>query len=245
MGRGYRSPAAVVRGYVVCMDDGHAFVPTGLERAGMVVGGLVALIVTPSFSRAYFSAYGYSIGEQPPPWLASDWWPVLLPGSNRVDTYNRHGVVFGIAMLVAAVSFGLYLRRTVAPGTGVRRAWRITVFALLAVAIGSILEYGLGNLVDPGYGFGLELIGFLAIVVGTIRLAIALRREQEMPLPALVLVALSGLIVVIAGMLLVGHIPSGPASLMLVFLIVVGVNGLPSSVRGQSTLGAESAGGVA
>jgi uncharacterized membrane protein len=77
-------------------------------------------------------------------------------------------------------------------------------------------------------GFGLELVGFLVLVVATPLLGWALRRETGLAVPESIGVAVIGPAGVILGAALVVHIPSGPASWLMLGAIGLGVIGLPS-----------------
>jgi hypothetical protein len=204
------------------------------QRVALVVAGVACLLVTPWFALAYFSAYG-GVTEAPPPW--GDWvdWPALISG-DPVDVYNRYGVFFGAAMLVAVVAFAALIRASTVQGSRTRRAWNVVVGGLGAAAVGSLLEYGLGDVIDPGFGFFAELLGFAAVIVGTVLLGGALRSEANVPLMAAVPAGLSGFLAVALGVGLVGHIPSGPAFFPLGVLVVMGLRGMPRNTTGSAVL---------
>lgn len=200
------------------------------ERIGLVAGGLVCLLLTPWFALAYFSAYGVSAGETPPSW--ADWfeWPTLITADTPVSLYNRYGIIFGVALAVLVISLAVAVSREVV-GTGLRTAWTVITAGLGAVAVGSILEYGFGDLVDPGWGFGLENLGFLTVIIGTVLLGVFLKREDRAGVAASSVVAVSGLIAVAVGLLLIGHLPSGPALLPILGCVVIGFTGIPLPER--------------
>jgi len=197
------------------------------ERAGLVVGGLVCLVVTPWFALAFFPAYGAS-GEVPPPWAEWIDWPTLISGSTAVDTYNRYGVIFGVSLVVVALSLAVLARRSTDSGSGVRRSWNVIAAGLGAVAVGSLVEYGFGSVVDASYGFLIENLGFVVVIVGTVLLGVSLRREAGASRPVSAAIAASGLVGIIIGILLVGHLPSGAAFVPPIACVVFGFTGLPT-----------------
>jgi len=200
-------------------------------RIGLIVGGLTCLVVTPSFASAYYLAYGRGEGESPPPdWLAGIGWPSWFGGADAVSTYNSYGVVFGFALMIVVISLGVVVSARKGKGPWESRAWRLIVGGLGAVAVGSLMEYGIPeDLFDPGYGFGLELAGFLIIAVGTVVLGWAVHREAGVGTIPSTGIALVGPVGIFAGTAIVGHLPSGPASLVILAAIIIGVVGLPDT----------------
>ena len=196
-----------------------------LARIGLVVGGLACLLITPWFALAYFAAYG-GTDEIPPPW--KDWvdWPVLISGDAEA-VYNRYGVIFGVGLLVVVVSLAGLVRRSTVKDSGIRRSWMLIVGGLGAVAFGSLLEYGFGDYIDPSFGFSAELLGFVAVMIGTGLLGRFLRKEADLGTVASVGVGISGFLAVAIGVVLVGHLPSGPALIPLIAAVIFGLTGLP------------------
>ena len=153
----------------------------GVARAGLMVGGLVGLVITPAFSLAYFAAYD-PFGS-PPGWLESVDLSLVGAGGGRVAIYERHGIAYGLALLIVVVSLAVVVQTRVGIGRRERLAWRVILLGLGMVTAGTIGEYG----VFGGYGvssdfwtgnaFGLEMLGFLVIAAGTVLLGRALRRE--------------------------------------------------------------------
>ena len=93
--------------------------------------------------------------------------------------------------------------------------------------LGPLAEYG----IDLGIGFGVELLGFLFIGIGTVVLGWAVHREAGVGGLKSIGIAVVGPVGIIVGTASVGHLPSGPASLLLITAIVIGVTGLPDSTR--------------
>jgi hypothetical protein len=111
-----------------------------------------------------------------------------------------------------------------------RRGWRVSVGGLGAVAIGSLSEYGIPkDLFDPGNGFGLELLGFLFIMIGNPILGWAVRREAGVGLTKAIGIALIGPVGVIGGAAINGHLPGGPAMPIIVTAMIIGITGLPDT----------------
>jgi uncharacterized membrane protein len=201
-------------------------------RIGLVVGGTTCLVVTPSFASAYYLAYGRGVGESPPPdWLAGIG-PSWFAGATAVSTYNSYGVVFGFALMIVVISLGVVVNAREGKGTWESRAWRLIIGGLGAVAVGSLMEYGIPeDVLDPGYGFMLELAGFMIVAVGTIVLGWAVHREAGVGTIPSIGIALVGPVGIVAGTAIVGHLPSGPASLLMVAAIIIGAIGLPDTTR--------------
>ncbi len=203
-----------------------------LARAGLLSGGLLGLLVTPSFALSFYPAYGAAFGERPRGWLKALGEPLTdlgLLGGDPVATYTRHGKVFGIALLAVVVSMVVLLRSTRSGmGSQERRGWYVTLGGLGLATLGTFGDYALNQdswLANTGFGF--ELLGFLVAMVGTVTLAIALRRETGLSRSAAIAVGALGPVGVIGGAAIVAHLPSGPALSFLVTAVALGVAGLP------------------
>ncbi len=179
----------------------------------------------------FYPAYGSEFGEPLPPWSEFVDWPVLFPGSDPVDTYNRHGIVFASALLVVVLSLAVLLRTIHPERVQTRRSGWVIVGGLGAVAVGSFLEYGFEKYLDASFGFLLELLGFLAVIIGMIRLGMSLRREAGLGIPAATAIGASGFVGIIIGIGLVGHLPSGPALIPMLTAVVIGFSGLPAAAH--------------
>jgi len=195
-------------------------------RIGAVIGGMTCVAITPWFALSYFGAYGASSGERPPPW--ADWidWPSLISGSNAIDTYNRYGIVYGLSLALVVVS--LYLVFASARlSSNVRRSVNIVLAGLGSAAFGSVLEYGFGKYLDAGFGFFAELLGFFTVIVATALLGVGMWRAGGSRLVAAV-AASSGLVAIIVGTGLVGHLPSGPGLVPAIAAVAIGLFDLQS-----------------
>ena len=201
-------------------------------RIGLVVGGLVCLVLTPPFALAYQRAYGDRQGETTNAWIKQVEWPTWVSGLDPISTYNRYGVMFGFALAVVVACLVVVVRSRAGKGKWERRGWLLTVGGLGAVAAGSLSEYGIPeDLFDPGNGFGLELLGFLLIMIGTPVLGWALRKEVGIGRWRAIGIALIGPVGVIGGAAVNGHLPGGPASPIIITAIIIGITGLPDTDR--------------
>ena len=89
-----------------------------------------------------------------------------------------------------------------------------------------------GNDQVGNLGFGFELIGFIVVAIGSFMLGISLWREENRPLAGIA-VGLVGPMSLTAGSALVGHIPSGTASLLMIAGLAIAAFGLWSSQPGH------------
>jgi hypothetical protein len=201
-------------------------------RVGLVVGGFVCLAVTPQFALAYQRAYGNREGETTNDWITQVEWPTWVSGLDAISTYNRYGIIFGFALAVVVFCLIVVVRSRKGKGKWERRGWWLAVGGLGAVAIGSLSEYGIPeDLFDPSNGFGLELLGFLLIMIGTPILGRALRKEAGVGLIKAIGIALIGPVGVIGGAAINGHLPGGPAMPIIVTAMIIGITGLPDTDR--------------
>ena len=137
-----------------------------------------------------------------------------------------------MALAVVVVSLGVLAAARRGKGESEKQAWRVIIGGLGAVAVGSLSEYGIPERVmDAGFGFGLELLGFLTVAFGTVVLGRAVRREAGVGRIPSLAVALVGPFGILAGTALVGHLPSGPALLLVVAEIIIGTVGLPNPIH--------------
>lgn len=201
-------------------------------RVGLVVGGLVCLAVTPQFALAYQRAYGTREGEAVNYWIKQVEWPTWVSGLDAIATYKRYGIIFGFALAVVVFCLAVVVRSRTGKGKWERRGWRVAVGGLGAVAIGSLSEYGISeDLFDPSNGFGLELLGFLLIMIGTPILGRALHNEAGLGRIKAIGIALIGPIGVVAGLAINGHLPGGPAMPIIVTAMIIGITGLPNTTH--------------
>lgn len=195
-----------------------------LARLALAGGGVAAVLLTPVFALSYFLAYGLP-QESPPGWLAQLREPLtdagLLDGSTVV--YDRYGLFYGAAWILALAGLVGLLGpqwRTLTPR--LRRAWTVVVTGLGVAGVGIFGDYAPVSDIVGGVGFVLTGVGFLIAAVGSGLLGWALRRDLGAnPVTALGVGAL-GVVSLVGGMALVGHIPSGPGLGWVVGAIVLG-----------------------
>jgi hypothetical protein len=177
-------------------------------------------------------AYGAREGETVNGWLTQVQWPSWVSGLDAVSTYNRYGVIFGLALSVVVFCLAVVVRSRRGKGKRERRGWWMTVGGLGAVAVGSLSEYGIPEaMFDPSNGFGLELLGFLFVMIGTPVLGWAVRSEAGVGRLQAIGIAIIGPVGVLVGLAVNGHLPSGPAMPLIVAAMVVGITGLPDTDR--------------
>ena len=192
----------------------------------MALGGLLALLLTPPFALSYFSAYR-TPSESPPAWLAGLEQPLtdaglVEPGSPAM--YNGYGLLYLVAWLIGlagliGVLTGEWPRFTVR----LRRVWAVAVACLAVVAVGILGDYGLPGELGGVGGFALTVIGFLAAAVVFAFLGAALRRELRSTRRMAWCVGSLGIVSVVGGMALVGHIPSGPGWAFALAALIAGL----------------------
>lgn len=136
-------------------------------------------------------------------------------------TYDRYGTVYlGAWVLALSGLAGLVHARWQASGPRLRCAWTGVLGALTVVAVGILGDYALPDDVDGGVGFLLTGLGFLAVLVAFPVLGWALRVEGQAGLVAAWGVGVLGVVAVVGGLFLVGHIPSGPGAGLALLAVV-------------------------
>jgi len=204
----------------------------------MAVGGFTALLITPAFALSYFSAYAVP-GESPRPWLAALQDPLVeaglvVPGSTSV--YDQYGVLYLAAWVLALAGSVALVRPQLGLATPrVRRSWVGVIGCLALVAVGILGDYAISNDVVGGVGFVLTGLGFLGATVAFAFLGYALRRPIGATRRVAWSVGVLGLVSVVGGMALVGHIPSGPGVGFAVAAIVVAASHRASRVASGRT----------
>jgi hypothetical protein len=190
-----------------------------------MVGGVLALLLTPPFASAYV---GWA-GESPTPLintLRSAVAPLL--GFASVDVvYQTYGRLYLLAALLMFAGL-VVLRPQVA-----RHLGRLGDRGLVVLVVGLVGDYVIGETfgeVLHGLSFTVEGLGILVLLVGTLLVGIGGRRTADLPTPVALLLILA-LPLACIGTFLIGHLPSGP---------MVGVCaawvGLGSSMRSGTTV---------
>lgn len=182
-----------------------------------IAGGVLAILLTVPFAAAYFRAYS---GFDPTPIWLSALRPVLRPLlsiGQPVAAYNAFGRVYDLVYILFLPA-ALALRRLHRPlGSRFERwAFLLTIVGLLASFVGVAGDYW-----ADGAGFGLELVGLLILATGATLSGIACLRRRILPrwVSWLMLLCLPGFF---AGLILIGHIPSGPTFAVALAYIGIG-----------------------
>ena len=179
----------------------------------MVVGGGGALLLTPAFALSYLSAYA-APGESARPWLAALRDPLLRaglldPGSTAV--YDRYGLLYLAAWVLALAGLAALVRPQLDRSVPrLRRAWVAVLGCLTLVAVGILGDYGVPSDTVGGVGFVLTGIGFVGAALALAFLARALGRDVGAGPWVVRSVAPLGVVSLVGGLALVGHVPSGP-----------------------------------
>jgi hypothetical protein len=180
--------------------------PNWTRWAGVaaIVGGLMAILLTPPFATAYFLAFP---GEDPLPfWF--EWTeprlepPLALAADGVYETYGRvYNLVYALFL---PATYALH-RLHAGAGTALeRRGFKVIITGLLLTFVGVAGDYW-----ADGVGFGFEVLGLLILGVGMSMYGVALRRSNVLPNWCAWLFVLCGPGLAVF-MLLIGHIPSGP-----------------------------------
>ncbi len=182
-----------------------------------VVGGLVALVLTPPFATAYFLSYG--VDETAPFWVdglkprVRSWAGSMSP----FDFYNRFGRVYdAVYLLMFPVFLVLHdLHRDL--GTRLEnRGFKAVMFGLVATFVGVAGDYW-----ADGVAFPVEMLGLLVLTLGSAVYGLALVRAHVVP-------AWCGWMLVgcapgtLMSTFLVRHIPSGPTLPLAIVCVALG-----------------------
>ncbi len=184
-----------------------------IARLALLLGGLCAALLTPPFALSYFLSYGEP-DESPPGWLAQLQEPLTNAGlldAGSTSTYDRYGLLYLAASMLSLVGLAALLQRRW-PGyvPRVRRAWVVLVTGLGLVALGILGDYGVSSDIVGGAGFLMTGLGFLTAAGGCGMLGWSLRRDCAASVGTSLRVGSFGLISLVGGMAVIGHIPSGP-----------------------------------
>lgn len=191
-----------------------------------LLGALSAILVSTPFSLAYFRAYGNSVGEQTPVWLAAfgSAYPSLLDFTGRIQVYQFYGRIYTL-MIPLTLPGLFYLKSQI--GTSSRLShwgWRIFYSGVFLVGLGIFGEYCCDqNGFWISIGFFLDMLGTLVLGIGAIVYGIAVLREDLVPhWVGRLLIAITP--VSILGSVLLQHIPSGSLFGYLIFWLVLGIS---------------------
>jgi hypothetical protein len=203
----------------ICRHSMRVNNPRWLAWAGLaaVVGGVLAILLTPPFASAYFAAYpGF---EVPPFWIA---WlrPALAPWltfAPPITVYNLYGRVYEIVyLLFLPAAFGVHRLHRGTAGRAEKWGFAMVVVGLLTSFIGVAGDYW-----ADGAGFVIELLGLLILSIGTAVYGVGLLRGGVVPRWCgwLLVSCLPAVFIIFP---LIGHIPSGPTLPIAVAWLMVG-----------------------
>ena len=182
-----------------------------------MIGGFLAIILTPPFAIAYYSAYpGFDI---PPFWIAllRPTLGPMLSFSSPITVYNVYGRVFNLVYLLMLPGvFGLHSLHQNTPGRAEKWGFYLQVVGLVATLIGVADDYW-----ADGVTFILELSGLLILSIGATLYGVAILRSKIIPgwCGWLLVSCLPGVFVM---MRLIWHIPSAPTFLYAVSWLFIG-----------------------
>ena len=205
-----------------------------VARTVVVAGGLVSVFLTPSFALAHFDAFADKVA---PGWLTAVAWPRFFEGGTAADDYRANGIAWGLALAVAAIALIVLVRALPLTLPRIRRGWMVLATGFGAVAVGTFAEYTITDAaLHPGYGFVVELIGFALIAAATVVIGVAARRELSLDMPTTLALAILGALALATGAIFLAHVPSGPALVPLVGLVIAVLSGHPNDgdVRARS-----------
>ena len=206
-----------------------------VARLALALGGLAAALLTPAFALSYFLSYALP-EESPPGWLAALQDPLMNAGLLEVGStavYDRYGLSYWAAWFLALGGLVALVRRQWPASTArVRRAWTVLVAGLSVVLVGILGDYAPTGDIVGGVGFVLSCLGFVIAAVGSGLLGWALRHDRAVSFVAAVGVGVLGVVSMVGGMAVVGHIPSGPGLGWVAGAVFGGFRGLPLATQG-------------
>jgi hypothetical protein len=188
-----------------------------------LIGGVVALLVTPVFAASYLDAE-----EESPTFLIDGIRPVVDPllGFASVDTvYRIYGLLYLVATGLMFIGF-LALRADIrgrSTGLG-SRGLTVAFVGWVMVLIGLVGDYGIGDALGDEIhiaAFLIETLGILIVLIGLLLVGIGARRSGILPgwvsWPLIVALPLG-----IIGLILLSHLPSGPMLGLNIASVIVG-----------------------
>lgn len=167
-----------------------------------IIGGLMAIVLTPPFATAYFLAYP---GEDPLPFWFEAAEARLEPFVTGAGVYETYGRIYNLVyVLFLPAAYVLHQLHGPSASRLERRGFRVVITGLGLTIVGVAGDYWAN-----GIGFILEVPGLLILGVGMSIYGVALRRSGVLPNSCawMFLLCGPGLVGFTA---LVGHVPSGP-----------------------------------
>jgi hypothetical protein len=185
---------------------------------GAMIGGLVAIALTPPFAVAYFKAYP---GSDVPPFWIEPIKPILgslLTFGPPTVVYLTYGRVYNIVyLLLLAGVFGLHAYHQGSRSRLEKWAFYLQVAALITIFIGVVGDYWASS-VDL---FLVGWLGLLVLSIGTTIYGIALLRSNVLPRWCAWLFV-AGVPALFIFQLLIWQVPSGLTFPFAVLWLIVG-----------------------
>jgi len=175
--------------------------PNWTRWAGVaaIVGGLMAILLTPPFATAYFLAFP---GEDPLPFWFEAAESRLKPSLTGADVYETYGRIYNLVyVLFLPAAYMLHQLHGPSASRLERRGFRVVISGLVLTIVGVTGDYWAN-----GVGFILEVPGLLILGVGMSIYGVALRRSEVLPSSCAWMFMLCGPGLV-GFTVLVGHIP--------------------------------------
>jgi len=193
------------------------------SRLLLGAGSILALVVSPPFSLAYFDAFG-GAEESPPGWLANlrpgfvdrGW----LGGGDPEGLYSAYGLWYGAFLALALVGLILLLRADLGERWKAG-GWGVVATGLGLAVAGTFGDYSGIRALEALFLF--ELVGALVIAVGTVIVGVRMWQSGRRALG--VGIGVIGPASLVLGSALLGHFPSGPLSVDLMAGLALAVGG--------------------
>jgi hypothetical protein len=195
---------------------------TSFGGVSAMAGGILALVITPIFATSYLAS-----DEEATAPLIDAIRPSLEPLLDFASVervYRTYGLGYFFSALLMFYGYYAFRSRIALRGPDApHRALTVLIVGWPIFLIGLLGDYGIGDAFGDALHwvfFLVEMLGLLAILVGSTMLGFRLRR-MDVPSPMawmLILVTPIG----IAGVILLGHLPSGPMVGVCLASIVVG-----------------------
>jgi hypothetical protein len=182
-----------------------------------ILGGAIAIALTPAFASAYFIAYP---GFDTVPFWVEPLEPhlgPLLTFASPDGVYETYGKVYDLVyLLFLPAVLALHRVHGESPSPTESRGYALLTTGLLAAFVGVAGDYW-----ADGITFLISVLGLLIMAVGVTTYGVALHRSRVVPRWCAWMFILCGPGTLIF-MVLIGHIPSGPTFPFAVTWLVLG-----------------------
>jgi hypothetical protein len=162
-------------------------------------------------------------------------------------SYGRY--FFLVYLLIILGLVALHARLVTAVGGEVprfyRRSYRLLLFSLLLACLSDFVSYGLGIFSDLlwSYGFGVELISLLGVLLSTLLYGVSLLRLRILPAWAGWLLMTAALLmpVMVVEQVLIAYWPNGPVLPISLAWAILGIYMLMTRPTGEVIISTETA----